>query len=101
MPTPTVLLYSFNPVFNLLIQIAQQLQITLTCLPITPTIHFQQRRYNLAERITLRVINRLRIAVTKLMQDIVQNQAKHLHPIKSRDFLILQHPALADKFPLA
>lgn len=48
-----------------------------------------------------RVINRLRIAVTKLMQDIVQNQAKHLHPIKSRDFLILQHPALAYKFPLA
>ena len=48
-----------------------------------------------------RVINRLRIAVTRLMQDTVQNQAKHLHPIKSRDFLILQHPALAYKFPLA
>ena len=69
--------------------------------PITPNIHFQQCRDNLAERITLRVINRLRIAVTKLIQDIVQNQAKHLHPIESRDFLLLQHPALGDKFLLA
>lgn len=36
------LLNPLNPILNLLIQLTQLLQITLACLPITPSIYFQQ-----------------------------------------------------------